>query len=74
MTIDKTPPDIAWRLADGNPLACVEKLRVLRQNMAELHQQCQDALEDAILMQCDEEQFRRALHDLIDRLENPYKS
>jgi hypothetical protein len=33
---------------------------------------CQDALEDGILMDCDEAQVRATLHRLVDSLENPY--
>ena len=35
---------------------------------------CQDALEDAVLMGCDERQVRRVLVELIDSLANPYRS
>ncbi len=64
-------PD-AWRQPDGEPLACEEKIDVLRENLTEIQQICQDALEDAILMQLDEAQLREVLHKLIDALENPY--
>ncbi len=33
---------------------------------------CQDALEDAVLMGCDETQFRQIINELVKRLENPY--
>ena len=36
------------------------------------HQMCQDALEDGILMDCDEAQLRATLHRLVDLLDNPY--
>ena len=32
----------------------------------------QDALDDAILMECSEEQIRQALHQMIDELRNSY--
>jgi len=54
-------------------MACVEKLKVLRENLEEIQQLCQDALEDAVLMGCDETQFRRVLTNLVETLENPYK-
>jgi hypothetical protein len=62
-----------WKKADGNPVSCFEKIKVLNQNFAELRQVAQDALEDAILMDCSEAQVRQALHQLIDELQNPYK-
>jgi hypothetical protein len=61
-----------WRQADGSPVSCYEKIKVLNQNFAELRQIAQDALEDAILMECSEAQVRLALHQLIDELQNPY--
>ncbi len=61
-----------WRSPTGGVVSCVEKLKVLRENLEEIRQLCQDALEDAVLMGCDEQQFRTVLTALIERLENPY--
>lgn len=61
-----------WRQPDGAPVSCLEKIKVLNENYAELRQIAQDALEDALLMGCSEEQMRAALHQLIDALVNPY--
>jgi len=66
-------PEPVWRTPEGEVIACVEKLKVLRENLEEIRQICQDALEDAVLMDCDDEQFRAVLAELIQRLENPYK-
>lgn len=66
-----TPP--IWRRADGSPVACVEKIKVLNENIEELRQMAQDALEDAVLLECTEAQIRQALHDMINSLYNPYK-
>ncbi len=54
-------------------MSCAEKLKVLNDNYAELRQIAQDALEDALLMGCDEQQVREALHRLIDGLSDPYR-
>jgi hypothetical protein len=67
-----SPPPV-WRQPDGEPVSCLEKIKVLNENYAELQQTAQDALEDALLMGCSEEQVREALHQLVDRLGNPYK-
>jgi hypothetical protein len=64
------PP--VWQKPDGSPVSCLEKIKVLNQNYAELQQMAQDALEDALLMDCSEAQVREALHRLIDALHNPY--
>ena len=67
------PPETVWRSPSGEVVSCVEKLKVLRENLDEIQQLCQDALEDALLMGCDEEQFRRVLAELVRRIDNPYK-
>ena len=61
-----------WRSPAGEPLSCVEKIKVLEENLEELRQMAQDALEDAVLMGGDERQLREALHEIVDALENPY--
>lgn len=63
---------IIWRSPKGDVIACVEKNKVMRENLEEIRQICQDALEDAILLGCDEQQFRIVLAALIDGLSNPY--
>jgi CRISPR/Cas system-associated endonuclease/helicase Cas3 len=70
----RTPQHLVpvWRTTEGKPVSCYEKIKVLNQNFAELRQIAQDALEDAILMECSEVQVRQALHQLIDELHNPY--
>ncbi len=65
-------PEPVWRSPSGEIIACVEKLKVLRENLEEIRQVAQDALEDAVLMGCDARQFRTVLADLVARLENPY--
>ncbi len=67
-----THTEIIWRSPEGKIIACVEKNKVLQENLAEIRQVCQDALEDAVLMGCDEQQFRKVLAELIVQLENPY--
>lgn len=61
-----------WRQPDGKAVSCTEKIKVLNENLAELLEMAQDALEDGLLMGCDEAQLREVLHGLVDRLENPY--
>jgi hypothetical protein len=66
-------PETVWRSPDGEIVSCVEKLKVLRENLEEIQQLCQDALEDAVLMGCDERQFKQVLENLVEQLENPYR-
>jgi hypothetical protein len=73
MTRGKTAPAFpVWRQPDGKPLSCVEKIKVLNENLAEIRQLAQDALEDGLLMGGSEDQLRLVLRELIDNLENPY--
>jgi len=65
-------PQTIWRSPTGEVVACVEKNKVLSENMEEIRQICQDALEDAVLMGCDEQQFRAVLTELVLALKNRY--
>ena len=73
MTRSKTGPSFpTWRRPDGKPVSCIEKIKVLNENLGEIRQLAQDALEDGLLMGCSEEQLRQVLRDLVDSLNNPY--
>jgi len=63
-----------WRTPEGEPVSCVEKIKVLNENLAELRDLAQDALEDGVLMGADETQIREVLRGLIASLVNPYRS
>jgi hypothetical protein len=63
---------IIWRSPEGEIISCFEKNKVLQENLVEIRQVCRDALEDAILMGCDEQQFRKVLAELVDTLASPY--
>ncbi|WP_342779196.1 hypothetical protein [Denitrobaculum tricleocarpae] len=70
---DIPQPDIpTWRQPDGTVVSCREKIKVLNENLVEIQEMAQDALEDAILMGCDERQVREVLTTLMARLDNPY--
>ncbi len=61
-----------WLQPDGIPVSCIEKIKVLNENLEEMREIAQDALGDGILMGCDERQIRNVLLMLVDSLENPY--
>jgi hypothetical protein len=63
---------IIWRSPKGEVIACVEKNKVMSENLEEIRQVCQDALDDAVLMGCDEQQVRSVLNGLISDLINSY--
>lgn len=71
-TISKIKPK-RWKTSSGKVLSCREKIKILNQDIEEVSQVCQDALEDALLMDCDESQFRDAICRVVDNLTNPYK-
>lgn len=62
-----------WLTPNGEPVSCVDKIKVLNENLEEIRQMAQDALEDAVLIGCDEEQFRRVIRNLAECLDNPYR-
>jgi hypothetical protein len=64
---------IIWRSPAGEVIACVEKNKVLQENLVEIRQICQDAMDDAVLMGCDEQQVRAVFAELIDSLETSYQ-
>lgn len=61
-----------WREPNGELLSCLEKIKVLNENLEEIRGLAQDAFEDAVLMGCDEAQFRQVLQELVASLENTY--
>ncbi|UOP04412.1 hypothetical protein [Conchiformibius kuhniae] len=67
------PPLPDWYGEDGAPVACTEKIKVMRENMGELFQAAQDAFEDALLMGCAEQQVRDYLAQLVRGVDNPYR-
>jgi hypothetical protein len=68
-----SPPG-TWPGADGNPVSCREKLKVLAENHAELAQVLRDAFEDAVLMGVDEAAMRRILTELVAALPSPKRA
>lgn len=63
---------IRWVDKAGEPLTCLEKLKVLSENLTELQDMAQDVLEEALLLKVDEPQIRAVLAQLIAELDNPY--
>jgi hypothetical protein len=72
LSMSEMQQSVIWRSPEGKIIACVEKNKVLQENLAEIRQVCRDALEDAVLMGCDEQQFLMVLADLVAQLKNPY--
>lgn len=62
-----------WKKPSGAPVACVEKIKVLNENFAELRNLAQETLDDALLLGCSEAQIRQILHEMIDGLDSDYE-
>ena len=65
--------DPRWRAPDGSLISCTEKVKVLRENLEEIRELAQEALEDAVLMGCDEAQVRTIFAEAMRTLNNPYR-
>jgi len=65
-------PQNPWRRPDGSVIACTEKLKVMQENMEELRRYALDALDDAVLMGCDEAQVKEAFQAMIAALDSGY--
>ncbi len=65
--------DIVWQQPDGEPVSCIEKLKVLNENLEEIEGLCREALEDAVLMGCDERQVREVLAKIVRNILPPFK-
>jgi hypothetical protein len=63
---------IIWKSPSGEVISCYEKNKVMKENLEEISQVCQDALEDAVLMGCDERQVKAELSKLITTLVTAY--
>ena len=63
---------IIWRKPSGAPLSCTEKIKVLGQNLEELQQMMQDAMDDAVLMGGTAVQVRDVMRTLVDELTPSY--
>ena len=71
---DKDAELPTWLDVEGIPLGCLEKVKVLNENILEIRDMCQDALEDAVLMGCDERQIRNVLSQIIKTLQEPFEN
>ena len=65
-------PSPEWLDADGQPIACVEKIKVLNENLDELEQIFQDALDDAVLMGVAPQLARDKMLGALDKLRTSF--
>ncbi len=62
-----------WRKPSGAPVSCVEKIKVLNENLVELRNLAQETLDDALLLGCSEAQAREILQNMISGLDTTYE-
>tara|TARA_B100001027_G_C16008171_1_gene215708 strand:- start:219 stop:425 length:207 start_codon:yes stop_codon:yes gene_type:complete len=62
-----------WKTKDDEVVSCEEKVKVLNENYEEIKTVIQNSFDDAILMGCDEDDFKLKIIDLIKELEFSYK-
>ncbi|HUK10128.1 MAG TPA: hypothetical protein VLX09_19815 [Stellaceae bacterium] len=62
-----------WLTPQGEKVSCIEKIKILNENLEEINAMAQEALEDAVLMGCDEHQFRQVIEKIMQGIVNPYK-
>ena len=63
-----------WLTPGGEPVSCLDKIKVLNENLEEIREMAQDALEDAVLMGVDEQAMRRILAEMVEGLESPKRA
>lgn len=65
-------PSPRWLGADGSPLLCAEKRKILDQNLEEFEGMVRDFLDDAALMGCDVGRVRTVLQHALESLQSRY--
>ena len=61
-----------WLYADGEVISCTEKVKVLEENIEEIEQIVQDAVDDAVIMGHDLESYKIILIELINSIESDF--
>ena len=57
-----------WIDKEKNIISCIETNKVLNENFLEVYNVLQSAIDDGILMGCDEEDFKKKLKRLVNDL------
>ena len=58
-----------WRAKDNKIISCDETNKVLNENYNEIKTVIQSAYDDAVLMDCDEKDFKNKIIDLVNSIE-----
>jgi hypothetical protein len=68
--MSQSPKFPLWRMPEGESAACIEKLKVLNENLAESLELAQEGSADAVRMGCDDAQVRDVLAGIVAGLVN----
>ena len=58
-----------WRAKDNKIISCDETNKVLNENYNEIKTLIQSAFDDAVLMDCEEKDFKNKIVDLVNSIE-----
>ena len=58
-----------WRAKDNKIISCDETNKVLNENYNEIKTIIQNAFDDAVLIDCDEKDFKNKIIDLVKNIE-----
>ncbi len=61
--------EFLWIDKDKKAISCEETNKVLNENFSEITSIIQNSFDDAILLGCDEDDFKKKVNNLLERLE-----
>ena len=67
--MEKKVEKFIWRAKDNKIISCDETNKVLNENYNEIKNVIQNAFDDAVLIDCDEKDFKNKIIDLVDNIE-----
>ena len=67
--MEKKVEKFIWRAKDNKIISCDETNKVLNENYNEIKNVIQNAYDDAVLIDCDEKDFKNKKIDFVDKIE-----
>ena len=67
--MEKKVEKFIWRAKDNKIISCDETNKVLNENYNEIKTVIQSAYDDAVLIDCDEKDFKNKIIDLVENIE-----
>ncbi len=67
--MEKKVDKFIWRAKDNKIISCDETNKVLNENYNEIKTVIQNAFDDAVLIDCDEQDFKNKIIDLVNNIE-----